>query len=512
MEKAAKYAAEHGLTLDTELNLSDLGVSAYRQSNAKKGALGDFLKAVADGHVARGSYLLIENMDRLTRDEIVGATGLFLQLIGDGIVVVTLTNNEVFSQDRFQREPWAMHLIVAELTRANQESARKSQLVGDAKRRKKQQLIEQGLNGKPYTRQTPAWIRWDDDTKDYRLIPERAAIVREVFERTNAGDGIDRIAKDLNQRGVDTWGGRKGQRKADHWRGSYIRKILLSTAPIGTFTPHTTTHDDVTRVRRDEPMTPVENMFPKAVEDAELYWRINRRFATTAPRGRNARHEPKSIVAGIAHCATCGHSVTRVSKGDYIYLVCSRANMRAAGCKYLAVPYSIVEEALRKNARTLVAHAPRGKSTAALEKQIDAMQADADHLEGLTFELAELAAREKSVAAKRRLSDAERELRVLQKSLRDLRAQRDTLTTASVKDRLNAVQKVLSSNTSVAETNQALRQAMQRIMLDPEQGRLWIRWHHSEEMQDIVCVSKHKSWDETEITPPPITATNEGPA
>jgi hypothetical protein len=512
MDKAAKYAAERGLTLDTELNLRDLGVSAYRQSNAKKGALGEFLRAVADGYVARGSYLLIENMDRLTRDEIVGATGLFLQLIGDGIVVVTLTNNEVFSQERFDRQPWAMHLIVAELTRANQESARKSQLVGDAKRRKKQQLIDHGLNGKPYTRQTPAWIRWDDAAKKYTLISERAAIVREVFERTDAGHGIDRIAKDLNQRGVDTWGGRKGQRQADHWRGSYIRKILLSTAPIGTFTPHTTTHDGVTRARRDEPMTPVENMFPKAIEDEELYWRINRRFATTAPRGRNARHAPKSIVAGIAHCATCGHSVTRVSKGGYVYLVCSRANMRAAGCKYLAVPYPLVEEALRKNVRTLVAHAPRGKSTAALEKQIAAMQADADHLEGLTFELAELAASEKSVAAKRRLSDAERELRVLQKSLRDLRAQRDTLTTASVKDRLNAVQKVLSSNTSVAETNQALRQAMQRIMLDPEQGRLWIRWHHSEEMQDIVCVSKHKSWDETEITPPPITATNEGPA
>jgi DNA invertase Pin-like site-specific DNA recombinase len=109
-----------------------LGVSAYRQSNAKKGALGEFLKAVADGHVPRGSFLLIENMDRLTRDEIVGATGLFLQLISNGIVVVTLTNNEIYSQERFHREPWAMHLIVSELTRANHESARKSQLVADA--------------------------------------------------------------------------------------------------------------------------------------------------------------------------------------------------------------------------------------------------------------------------------------------------------------------------------------------------------------------------------------------
>jgi hypothetical protein len=165
--------------------------------------------------------------------------------------------------------------------------------------------------------------------------------------------------------------------------------------------------------------------------------------------------------------------------------------MRAAGCKYLAVPYPLIEQALRENVKTLVATAPRGKSTVALEKQIDAIQANADHLEGRTFDLADLAAREKSVAARQRLSKAEAELKVLQKSLRDLRAQRDTLTAASVKDRLKAVQEVLSSDRSVTETNQALRQAIQRIVLDPEQGRLWIRWHHSEELQDILCVSKH---------------------
>jgi len=119
-------------------------------------------------------------------------------------------------------------------------------------------------------------------------------------------------------------------------------------------------------------MSPVERYFPAAVPE-DLYWRVHRRLATTAPRGRSAGHAPKSIVAGLTHCATCGHAATRVSKGDYVYLVCSRANMRADGCKYLAVPYSLVEDALRTNAKDLVAHAPRGKSTAALEKQITAV-------------------------------------------------------------------------------------------------------------------------------------------
>ncbi|MBR0971873.1 recombinase family protein [Bradyrhizobium japonicum] len=36
-DKAKKYALEHGLTLDTELNMMDLGVSAYRGKNAHTG-------------------------------------------------------------------------------------------------------------------------------------------------------------------------------------------------------------------------------------------------------------------------------------------------------------------------------------------------------------------------------------------------------------------------------------------------------------------------------------------
>jgi DNA invertase Pin-like site-specific DNA recombinase len=503
-EKAAKYALEHGLTLDTELNMTDLGVSAYRGKNAHTGALGGFLRAVEAGYVARGSYLLIENMDRLSRADIVTAQGLFLQLVGGGINLVTLTNGEAYSAERFQREPEAIFLVVLELIRANKESVRKGQLVGDAKARKKQRLAEHGLDGKPYTRQTPAWITWSDKDGRYELIRERADIVREMFERMDKGDGLTRIARDLNHRGVPTWTRSGHQKTADHWRTSYIRKVLTSTAPIGAFTPHTTTHDETTRARRDEPMAPVENLFPPAV-DAETYWRVNRKLSTKAARGRNAAQPLKSIVSGIMFCATCGHSVTRVSKGDYVYLVCSRANMGAAD-HYKAVRYDAVEKALRENVRRLIKDAPRGKSTAALEREIETLQANADAAEQRTFELADLAARERSPAARRRLADMERQLKELQKQLRDLRSKRDTLTTASVKDRLKAVERALTSKTDIAEINEVLRDAIRRIVLDPEQGELWIRWHHSEEIQDVPCVTRHMDWTEMRETTPPMHA------
>jgi len=505
MEKATKFALDHGLTLDTELNMMDIGVSAYRGKNARTGALAGFLEAVHKEYVPEGSYLLVENIDRLSRDDFFEAQTLFQQLIVRGINIAVLATGEVYSHERLKKQPYDIMYIVAEQIRANQESARKSQLIGDAKARKKKRLSEHGLEGKPYTRQTPAWITWSEEDKRYELVPERAVVVKEMFERMAAGDGLTRIARDLNERGVPTWGRSGNQRTADHWRTSYIRKVLTSTAPIGTFTPHTTSHDETTRARRDQPMDPVENLFPAAV-DADTYWKVNRKLSTKAARGRNARQPPKSIVSGIAFCATCGHAITRVAKGDYVYLVCSRANMKAGECRYLAVRYEAVEKALRTNAHRLIKEAPRGKSTTDIEREIDKLQANADAAEQMTFDLAELAAQEKSPAARRALRDMEQQLKDLQKQLRELRSQRDTLTTASVRDRLKAVQQSLSGKADVAEVNKVLRDAIRRIVIDPEQGHLWVRWHHSEEVQDILCVTRHMDWTELRETTPPIHA------
>jgi Resolvase, N terminal domain len=55
-EAANEYARRHGLVLDTELTLTDLGVSAFRGANAETGALSVFLEAVKDGTIAPGSY------------------------------------------------------------------------------------------------------------------------------------------------------------------------------------------------------------------------------------------------------------------------------------------------------------------------------------------------------------------------------------------------------------------------------------------------------------------------
>ena len=91
------YAEANGLELDTKLNLRDLGISAFDKSNLNKGALGQFLKLVEDGMIARGSYLLVESLDRLSRDKVMDALGIFLNILNAGIIIVTMADNQVYS-------------------------------------------------------------------------------------------------------------------------------------------------------------------------------------------------------------------------------------------------------------------------------------------------------------------------------------------------------------------------------------------------------------------------------
>src|SRR5262245_31340344 len=71
LEASRAYAKAHGLELleDDQHQFFDRGVSAYRGKHAKGGDLKRYLDLVREGRIARGEYFLIENLDRLSRQE-----------------------------------------------------------------------------------------------------------------------------------------------------------------------------------------------------------------------------------------------------------------------------------------------------------------------------------------------------------------------------------------------------------------------------------------------------------
>ncbi len=357
---AEAWASREGVPLDTELKLTDEGVSAYTGANKDVGALGAFLEAVQEGSVPKGSYLLVENLDRLSREPAFDASYTMQGIIRAGVTVVDLSDNgRQYNTDTLRSSEGLYHLMAMLLSfaRGNQESAQKARRVGEAYADKRRVFASDQKLTKPYTLRLPGWLRWDARTHSYALIEERAALLRWMFEMADGGMGVHSIAAHLNENNTDTWGA--GAWKAKYWHRSYVRKLLANKAAIGIFVPHRVVKVEGKRTKQRIAEAPIEHRFPAAV-DRELFERVNARLSTTEARGRNATAPVRSIFAGVIKCQHCGNTVTRVNKGDHVYLVCSAAHAKAGQHPYQSVPYQQAVDAFTRGLHLTLREAPRG--------------------------------------------------------------------------------------------------------------------------------------------------------
>jgi hypothetical protein len=337
----------------------------------------------------------------------------------------------------------------------------------------------QRTENRPFTRMLPAWLTWNEDAKENKAIPDRATVVRRIFQMADSGLGQHAIAQRLNVEGVPTFGGLGNQRKADVWQRSYVKRVLTNSAVVGVFTPHQRRRDTQGKISRI-PLDPIDNYFPAVIE-RELFERVASRAQATAARGRNAAAGPKSVFAGLLRCSHCGGIVTRMVKRANVYLICSRANRRRE-CKYQAVRYRDVEHALIENAKVIVEEAPRGLDTEELEAAIANLDIVVGIIGDEAQELTDELIREKSNALRARLREKEREYEEARESLRELRARRDALAKPYVARRLQALEAALAHQPlNVIEANKVLKEAASRIVINPEAGSMLIYWHHAPE-------------------------------
>src|SRR5687767_5194467 len=116
------FAGEHNLDLDTSLR--DLGVSAFRGANRERGELAKFLAMIEAGKVERGSWLLFESLDRLSRDEVVEALDPFIKIVKAGVIIATFGDGQIF--DRKNLQPMQLLVSLTIMTRSHEESATKA--------------------------------------------------------------------------------------------------------------------------------------------------------------------------------------------------------------------------------------------------------------------------------------------------------------------------------------------------------------------------------------------------
>lgn len=329
-EQASKrYAEDHGLQLVEDFKLEDIGVSAFKGANVSSGSLGRFLGLVKSGAITKGSYLLVESLDRISRQQVLDSVPVFFDIVKSGINVVTLVDNHIYRAGDTNVADVIYSVVV--LGRAYEESKTKSVRVGEAWANKRR-----NAGHKKLTKVAPAWLTLREDRTSFDVIPGRAEIVRQIFQMADAGHGSFTITRHLNETSEPTF------TKSNGWHESYVTKILNSQAVLGVFQPHR--YDE--HGERIPNGDPIPNYFPKIIEEDQfLRVQASRRKRLVDGAGRKGP-EYRNIFTKIAKCEYCGAPMRFVHKGQppkgSQSLKCTNA-VRKLGCESSSWRYADFE-------------------------------------------------------------------------------------------------------------------------------------------------------------------------
>jgi DNA invertase Pin-like site-specific DNA recombinase len=320
LEIAKAYVNKKGLVLNPA-TYRDLGVSAFKGKNKDEGMLGAFIKAVDDGAVPRGSWLLVESFDRLSRENHKKALQLLLDLTDKEITVVTLIDEQVYNTETIESGIEKLMLALIYMSRANEESATKSRRIREAFDKKKAQ-------GKIAVTKCPTWLELNADRTGYILKAKRAAVCKRMFDLALQGHTGRHIANVLHEDGVKPfqWGKRMTR--------VTVMGVLQNPATYG-YRPG---------------RLGGENHYPPLVSKA-VFDKVQALFSKRKWKVSKV-DDTRNLFSGLLHCNACGGRVrTRASQE---YLVCNNhADFKSCSDKrhydYDAVEKSVMYSIARES-------------------------------------------------------------------------------------------------------------------------------------------------------------------
>jgi DNA invertase Pin-like site-specific DNA recombinase len=409
-QATAAYCARNNLVLDPTLTLTDLGVSAFKGKNATTGSLAAFLEAIKSGRVKSGSVLIVESLDRLTRQSLRKARDLFEGILDSGVNIITLAPEREYSAAMLD-DLFGVIEPLLYLSRANEESQRKSERLGAAWQAKRARLSDEKLTAK-----CPAWLRLNDNRTDFIPIPQSVKTVRRIVRLCIDGEGTIAITKRLNGEGIKPIG------RAKCWHRSYVIKILKNRSMLGEYQPHTG-HNSTDRKPTGDV---IPNYYPSIITDAEFYQ------AQAALLARRGKRGPKgkgiaNLFTGLVFDGRDGSTMTLVSKGGKKSgkpkLVSSAAQRGERGSRYLGFDYEAFEGSVLRWLKEL-----RPED---IDPQTSKQKDTADELESVKGRLADVADKIKKIAERiKRGNDTDTMLDILadlEQERTELRARQELL-------------------------------------------------------------------------------------
>ena len=460
-DAAAAWAAQHALTLDTRLALSDAGRSASKGDHLTKGALGKFLQLAQNGQLGASPILLVEAIDRLSRQEPLDAIETILTgLVGSGVRIITLEDGAEYSRATLRSDPTKLLVLVVKMQAAYEYSAR----LGMRMRHGWDKVREQVRNGtiaRPL-QFCPFWCDWSEE-QGYQLN-DHAQVVRRIVEMLS-DRGSYAVAAELNGKGLVMASGKP-------WTHSTVRRLVSNPALYGAVQINT---------KGGQPVEVIEGLLPPLFSKAE----VDQLRSQMQKRGYSPGIGRTGITNWIGQALTtcvCGSRIGMTVSGPkhlrYQYLRCTARESKTNDCRMRGIR-------LRDATAHLLTRLDRGQ----LSRLLDACSQSQDQGDGLRAvrhaqqRVTELqqqqanAARAFTAAARAGVdlstvlklqADLERELKDADQQLLDAQAaitQLDALRADNALEPVLALQRSFALGKETAEQRQACNRALRAMGL-----------------------------------------------
>ncbi|HFT3184196.1 recombinase family protein [Klebsiella variicola] len=354
--------------LDESLRFQDLGISGFSGANAKSGAFGEFLAAVESGYIEAGSVLLVESLDRVSRQDIDTAGEQLRKILRSGVEVVTLVDNEWYTKESL-KDSLSMIKAMLVMERAHEESAMKStrlRSVWAAKR-------ERAAKGEIMSKRCAAWLKVSEDRSRFEFIPENVKAVQRVFQLRLEGLSHVKIAKQMNDEGFSTLNQFKSV--TGGWSQSSVTELLSNRSVIGFKVP--------SKSMAVKGVSEIPNYYPSIITDEQFY--------AVQQLKQGSGRKPSSdlplltnLFKGVLRCSECGFivvvaGVSARRSGIYKCSMKSEGRCNSVGFSRLQTDRALVQ-GLLYNANRLFLNRDNGSAIGALQGELEQLQKQRERL------------------------------------------------------------------------------------------------------------------------------------
>lgn len=330
IERINDYAERNNFKIDNHLKLRDLGKSAFTGENSKNGALGRFLFAIEKELVPTdgSAYLCVEQMDRLSRQEIDDASDLFKKILRKNVNIITLMDNKIYTKDSLNKAIDIMYSLIL-MEQAHVESAKKSERilnVFDTRLTK----IEEGKKIQ-FAGMLPGWIDNVGDKNNRKfMINEHGKTVRLIFKMYYEGSSLSDITKYLDDNNYPQVAKKRHKNFTNRWSSGKVSHLLSNRCVLGEL-----------YIKRTD--TLIEKYYPPVIP-LGLFEEVEAKRSNKRKAKRSGR-KSINIFTGKLFCGECGQKIyfetddkkTKTNHYKYHMLKCSARRFK--GCNSKSVRY-----------------------------------------------------------------------------------------------------------------------------------------------------------------------------